>query len=342
MQLPGELVEVLNLVGFNWPEADEDKLFEAGQHWIEFGGKLASAVSESGGHAQSVWSQNSGGDIAAFQTSWMSEDGPERTMSDGVVAAYLIGAALIVAAIIVLILKIIVIIQLIFLAIRIALAIAAAIETLGGSLATIPPSIAATRVALKAGLERILKLIREGVVKLFKHAAEYLRALLKKFKFDKKAFKTTEMDPHYVGEHLPGNSVWHNQGVRYLDDAGRQQHQLFIKDGKLFDSEGNPFDTSLGRSAHQGGEGRAIFVMDRDGNLYASNYHGVGEFHHSSFLGGRPVAGAGELGVKDGKLVTLTDQSGHYKPGPEFTGQVVDRLKGGGITPENVLITPRP
>ncbi|WP_163512263.1 hypothetical protein [Fodinicola acaciae] len=312
-------------------------MFEAGQHWLEFAGKLETAVVTSGGHAQSVWTQNTGGDITAFQNSWTAEDGPEQAMSDGVVAAYLIGAALIVAAIIVLILKIIVIVQLIFLAIRIAIAIAAAIETLGASLASIPPNIAATRVALKTVMSRIIKMIRDGVVRLFKHAAEYLRKLFKKFKFAKKEFKTTAMDSRYAGEHLPGNKVWPGSQVHYLDDAGRQQFRLFTKDGKLYDANGNPFDTSLGHSAHSGG-GKAIFVMDKDGNLYASNFHSPGQFHHSSFLGGKPVASAGELSVRNGKLVELTDRSGHYKPAPEFTNQALSRLKAAGIVPDSVSI----
>jgi hypothetical protein len=186
-------------------------------------------------------------------------------------------------------------------------------------------------------MTRIIKMIREGVVKLFKHAAEYLRKLFKNFKRAKKDFKTTKMDPHYAGEHLPGNKVWPGSQVRYLDDAGRQQYRLTVKDGKLYDADGNPFDSSLGHSAHSGG-GKAIFVMDKDGNLYASNYHSPGQFHHSSFLGGQPVSAAGELSVRDGRLVELTDRSGHYKPAREFTQQALDRLKGSGIVPDSVSI----
>lgn len=71
--------------------------------------------------------------------------------------------------------------------------------------------------------------------------------------------------------------------------------------------------------------------MDRHGDLYASNNHEVGKFHHSSFLAGGPVAGAGELNVVDGRLKFVSDQSGHYKPDPEYLQQVVDNLKKAGI-----------
>ena len=103
---------------------------------------------------------------------------------------------------------------------------------------------------------------------------------------------TGNMNPHYQGENVPGNSVWPGQQVTYLDDAGREAYRVIPRDGKLVDINGNPFDTAAGASAHAGGGGRAIYVMDEQGNVYASNFHGVGEFHHSSFMGGKPVSGA--------------------------------------------------
>src|SRR5262249_7721657 len=45
-----------------------------------------------------------------------------------------------------------------------------------------------------------------------------------------------------------------------------------------------------------------------------ANAHRVGLFQHSSFLGGGAVACAGELQVIDGKLVHITNKSGHYHP----------------------------
>ncbi|WP_218581945.1 hypothetical protein, partial [Nocardia cyriacigeorgica] len=59
--------------------------------------------------------------------------------------------------------------------------------------------------------------------------------------------------------------------------------------------------------------------MDNQGNLYASLHHAPGQFHHSSFLAGGPVAGAGELEVIDGVLQLVTDSSGHYRPPQRYT-----------------------
>jgi hypothetical protein len=71
--------------------------------------------------------------------------------------------------------------------------------------------------------------------------------------------------------------------------------------------------------------------MDEHGNLYASNYHARGRFHHSSFLAGGNVAAAGELAVIDGVLQLLTDSSGHYRPARGHTMQAINQLRSMGI-----------
>ena len=141
--------------------------------------------------------------------------------------------------------------------------------------------------------------------------------------------KTKQMDVDYTGEHLPGNTVWDFFGthVEYLDAAERQKYELFVQDGLLVDSNGNLFD-SYGDSGT--GNGSAIFVMDPQGRIYASNSPMMGEFHHSSFLSGAEVASAGEIEVINGRIVDITDRSGHYKPDPEHMEQFSNELAGRG------------
>lgn len=144
-------------------------------------------------------------------------------------------------------------------------------------------------------------------------------------------YETQEMGPTYRGEHEERNSVWeYPLRVAYLNDIERQRLRLYVKDGKLYTADGIPFDTSSGVSAW-GGPGRAVFVMDEHGNLYASNYHARGRFHHSSFLAGGNVAAAGELAVIDGVLQLLTDSSGHYRPARGHTMQAINQLRSMGI-----------
>lgn len=146
---------------------------------------------------------------------------------------------------------------------------------------------------------------------------------------DGPAMPTKEMDPEYV--------KWDKEhGVEYLSKAQLEAHRLVVHDGKLYKSNGQLFDTAAGKSHWGAGESRAIFVMDKHGNLYASNHHAVGQFHHSSFLGGKPVAGAGELMVTNGKLKFISDQSGHYRPPPQAMQQVIDALEDAGMNVDDV------
>jgi hypothetical protein len=138
LQLPGALVTFLQMVGYNWPQADETKMFEMGQRWMDFSGTLGDVVNNADSTAAAVWSQNTGADIASFQQHWSGEEGPVKVLGDSSTAATLVGAGLTICSAIVLALKVQVIVQLVTLAIQIAQAIATAAVTFGASLAEIP------------------------------------------------------------------------------------------------------------------------------------------------------------------------------------------------------------
>jgi hypothetical protein len=159
-----------------------------------------------------------------------------------------------------------------------------------------------------------------------------------------------DMDPHYKHEHVPGHpdnpwarDMWGNptdRAVKHFDDETREAHRLFVDgDGNLRRaSDGSLFDTQRGVthwSRNEGG-GRAIFVMDENGNLYASNYQNPGEVHHSSFLSGEDVAGAGEIRVHGGKIIDLTDRSGHYAPPTTLNDQALDELRRQGLNTDGM------
>lgn len=105
LQLPSELAEALSLLGFEWPDADEDKLNEMGQAWSTFAGTLRDLVAEADRHAQEVWTGNGGAAIAAFQKSWAGPSAPITNLRDAAEAAGFIAAGLAMAAKIVLALK---------------------------------------------------------------------------------------------------------------------------------------------------------------------------------------------------------------------------------------------
>jgi hypothetical protein len=136
---------------------------------------------------------------------------------------------------------------------------------------------------------------------------------------------TYETDPNH-----PDNPF--GSQVRRLTPEELEAHRLVVgPDGLIRRSDGTLFDTSSASSVHQGGGGRAIFVMDENGNMYASTYQEVGVFHHSTLGNGNPVTGAGEVEIIDGRLQTVTDHSGHYTPGRSNTQNVLDELQRQGI-----------
>lgn len=162
LELPGELISLLGLLGYTWPEADEDKLFEMGQTWISFSATINDIVGDANAGAGTVWSENSGQDIAAFQAWWSKEGSPADALTDGATAAVLTGTGLIICGTIVLALKIAVIIQLTVLAIQIAQAIATAAVTFGASLLEIPIFQQITRTIVGNLIQEVVLTLLEG------------------------------------------------------------------------------------------------------------------------------------------------------------------------------------
>ncbi|MEU7767575.1 hypothetical protein AB0B25_20905 [Nocardia sp. NPDC049190] len=155
-------------------------------------------------------------------------------------------------------------------------------------------------------------------------------------------FDMLEMGDGYIGEDVPGRVS--ASGVYYCrNDFDRQPFRLHVRDDNLiYDANGRLFDTREGKLIDVLGrrQRRAIFVMDADGNFYASLFGKRHVFQHSSFFAGEPVAGAGVIEVVNGELRMLSDDSGHYLPERRHMLQVVDRLRelGVRVDPDRVLI----
>lgn len=145
-------------------------------------------------------------------------------------------------------------------------------------------------------------------------------------------YETTPLHVEFHGEHLPGNRQWGSSVVRYLAPEERPAFQLFANNGLLYTSEQTPLDTRYASTLWTPQGGRAIFVMDEYGRIYASPYHLLGEFHHSSFLAGGAVAAAGEISAVQGQVQLISDHSTHYRPARRFTHQAVDSLLRQGIS----------
>ncbi|WP_430500110.1 hypothetical protein ACQRWP_33475 [Micromonospora trifolii] len=348
LQLPAELAEALNWVGFTWPEADEELLYEAAQAWMSFAGTLRTAASEANAGASVVSATNRGRDVTAFEAMWRGEEGPTSRIEDGAEAAELIAAALLVMAVITLTQKVLTIVQLTILVIQVAMALAAAAPTLGGSLAQIPIAIGVARVAIRRIIKEVVqRVVNDIIPRLLRRAKTLLRRFNRKGPdrrpgrpgvpgpLQEVRYQGRPMLDKYryetAGDH-PGNP-FRPSSVRRLSEAEREAHRVYVdSDGILRQArDGQPFDTRAASTHWTRDGGRAIFVMDERGNMYASNYQQVGDFHHSTLGNGQPVAAAGEIAVVDGRVQYVTSASGHYQPGPEHMRQVTDELSRNGV-----------
>ncbi|SDE24915.1 hypothetical protein [Glycomyces harbinensis] len=138
MQLPSELITLLGVLGYEWPESDEEKIFNLAGEWTGMADQISARVESLSAASRTLIENNAGGDIDAFQTHWEDEKSAMKNIADIGDPSNEINIGLTIAAGVILALKIAVIVQLAILAVQIAWAIATAPVTFGASLVQIP------------------------------------------------------------------------------------------------------------------------------------------------------------------------------------------------------------
>lgn len=159
IDIPGELADLLNQLGYTWPKSDETALFELGGDWLDFSGKLQPIAGEAVAAADKARTGNVGQAIDAFGKVWDDDDSAVNVLNRAVVGSQIVGGALYVCAAIVLALKIAVIVQLTILLIQIIQAIATAAVTFGASLAEIPLFKKLADIAIDIVIDKALEAI---------------------------------------------------------------------------------------------------------------------------------------------------------------------------------------
>src|SRR5262245_15945565 len=157
MMLPNSLEWVLEMLGFNWPTADEDKLIECAQVWRNFAAEVEGHQARGTTSASNVLSQNSGDSIEGFSKTWDKFGSGSGYFSDAREAAEVIAFTLEAAAALVIGMKVAVIVQLAILAAEIIAAQAAAPFTLGLSEIGAAAATLATREVVRKILKEIAK-----------------------------------------------------------------------------------------------------------------------------------------------------------------------------------------
>ncbi|MGG2459062.1 PE-PGRS family protein [Streptomyces sp. RGM 3693] len=174
LTLPSEVTWVLDLLGYNWPDADEDKLHECAQVWRNFAESVNTAHGQGSSAANAVVSANSSEAVESFQKEWGAYDGSggsgDNYCRDAATAADAIALAFDAAAVAVLAGKIAVIAQLVMLAAEIIAAQAAAPFTFGTSELAAAGATQATRLIVREILEKIKREVMQAATKAMEHA----------------------------------------------------------------------------------------------------------------------------------------------------------------------------
>jgi hypothetical protein len=175
MMLPNELEWVLEMLGYNWPTADEDKLRESAVQWRRFGDDVTELHTRANAGARQVVAHNAGESIDAFTKAYGKFDGGEGGgggyLANAAQAAHLIANVMEACAYIVEFAKWAVIAQLIALAIEIAAAQAAAPFTFGLSEVGALGATQVTRLIVRRLFDELKDALLEAIVEAMKEPA---------------------------------------------------------------------------------------------------------------------------------------------------------------------------
>jgi hypothetical protein len=188
IMLPVEVDWVLDLLGFQWPNIDEDKMRDAAEAWSSFAAAVRTAQQQGESAAQAVRGANSGEAIEAFENKWKKFSG-DGFLDEAAEAAEVLAVVLQIVATIIMVMKLAVIAQLIALAFEFAAAQAAAPVTLGASEAGAAAATATTRVMVREIISKaktqIIQAIKDALAKKVQRTArEMAVALLKELAVD--------------------------------------------------------------------------------------------------------------------------------------------------------------
>ncbi|KUN90591.1 hypothetical protein AQJ67_43805, partial [Streptomyces caeruleatus] len=174
MMLPDEVEWVLQMLGYKWPTANEDKLRDCAAVWREFGQKVNELHTTANGAARQVTAHNAGESIDKFTKTYEKFDGGggnDGYLRSAAEAAFLIANVLEACAYLVEFAKWAVIAQLIALAIQIAAAAAAAPFTFGLSSVAGMGATQAARLIVRRLLDELKQAMFEALIEMMKEPA---------------------------------------------------------------------------------------------------------------------------------------------------------------------------
>ena len=142
-------------------------------------------------------------------------------------------------------------------------------------------------------------------------------------------------------------SFWDHIGDKPVDemilyDLGAKSEVEKNTRGRLTEFQGNTVDTTQFKTIQAQGSnnGWGVFAVTTDGRLHVgkhSNADGA-MVRHTSLTGGAPILATGEICIVNGKIVAISNLTGHYKLGAQ---QFFDWITTSPLVPPEVVVKAR-
>jgi len=140
-----------------------------------------------------------------------------------------------------------------------------------------------------------------------------------------------------VGDEELKSTVW----TVHVTDGGVVQQGKFVEDGYRWE----PFDTQwvTGADSDKGKHHTLAYVWTTHKELFCELHNPRqgrewDSFHHSSFLRGGLVLCAGMIGARQGKIIFINNNSGHYQPSPANLQKLVKHLNKRSAFADNAVV----
>lgn len=324
LTLPDELVWVLDLLGYSWPDADEDALHQVAETWRTFGNQLEQIQTTGEGYARTVVASNVGTAVDGFSKAWgayTGSNGEDRYLPDARTACEVIALAFDAAAIAVLTAKLAVIAQLIALAVEIIAAQASAPFTFGLSEVGALGATQATRVIVREILNKLKQEVMQAVTKAMEHAT---MDALKKIAKEQLEKITKEKVKQFAKEKVK------EEAKQFVREKVKEEAKNFVQEKVVDAAKDKAKDAAIGMAQNIGQQSIETYFDERSGIDFGETA-GIAEDAAGEYVDDLKNEATGGEGST---LADYTDVRGHVDGAVDaatekVTGAIDDRVQQG-------------
>jgi hypothetical protein len=120
--------------------------------------------------------------------------------------------------------------------------------------------------------------------------------------------------------------------MQFLDERSRKEYEMHVdQEGRVFTAKDGYLTLSQKES---------LFVIGPDERWYVAKQE-KRRFHHCSFFAGGAVKSAGQLIVEKGKIIAISNESGHYEPSKEMLDRALTSLQQQGVDTQHIQVIVR-